>query len=129
MNIVFCILDDHDNTDNIIVINSKNKKLIWIPRDIYCEEYKNRINGLFSVNKKYLKVALNSFGFNVEHIIYLYPSSVDKIFKKIKNIKINIKKKLFYYYPIKRSYKWDYTKYLAKDKDCKLKNNKYRYFN
>jgi hypothetical protein len=62
----------HANTDNLVLVDPAASRLTWIPRDLWCETLRARINRAFSRGGHELLVAaLGELGFHVTNSLVL----------------------------------------------------------
>lgn len=65
-------------TDNIVLVQPRRRRLLWVPRDVWCPEIDDRINGAFCVGgHDALRAGLASLGLPVEHSVCLPRSAVE----------------------------------------------------
>ena len=104
MSIVIAITDCNDwrgRTDNIVVVNSFSKILVWIPRDLWSNVVQFRINAAFSYGGHELLIkAVKEIGFLVKNSICVWPFAIAKILNKLE-IKVPVRNKMAFYYPRK----------------------------
>ncbi len=107
-NIVIAVMDRNEwtaNTDIIVIVVPSQKKLIWIPRDFYCETINNRINRAFCKGRSSLLLkCINTIGFNfnIEHCVCLLPTAIEKFIKQIGSIEVPVEIKREFKYPLHR---------------------------
>jgi anionic cell wall polymer biosynthesis LytR-Cps2A-Psr (LCP) family protein len=105
-NIVICVMDRNeytDNTDIIIVVNPNLKQLMWVPRDIYSNIIKERINAAYREGEEELLLeCLNDIGFDIQHVICLLPNAIEQIFNYINTITVPVDTNRKLYYPLHR---------------------------
>jgi anionic cell wall polymer biosynthesis LytR-Cps2A-Psr (LCP) family protein len=107
-NIVIAVMDRNEwtaNTDIIVIVIPSQKKLVWIPRDLYSETINNRINKAFCKGRTDLLLkCVNAIGFNfnIEHCICLWPTSIEKFINKIGSIEVPVKTTRELKYPLHR---------------------------
>lgn len=96
------ILDDHRNTDIIIVLDPMMKKLTWIPRDVFSYRINHRINAAFSHGGHRCFIdAVKRLGFDkISHSVCIPMDTCKKVFSGIE-LYVDIPKEIEYYYPIK----------------------------
>jgi anionic cell wall polymer biosynthesis LytR-Cps2A-Psr (LCP) family protein len=67
-----------ERTDNIVVVQPARRRLLWVPRDLWCEEIGTRINVAFKVGgHEALLRGLASLGIPVDHSVCLPRSAVE----------------------------------------------------
>ncbi|HSQ35401.1 MAG TPA: LCP family protein, partial [Candidatus Binatia bacterium] len=79
---IVCVLDRDDweaNTDNMVVVDPDRKLLLWVPRDIWCPSFKDRINTAFRRGgHEMLRAALAEIGVKTEHSLCLSRKAVER---------------------------------------------------
>jgi hypothetical protein len=77
-----CVLDRDDwgaNTDNMVVVDPARKLLLWVPRDIWCPSFGDRINTAFARGgHALLQAALGEIGIGVAHSLCLRRIAVER---------------------------------------------------
>jgi hypothetical protein len=77
-----CVLDRDDwkaNTDNMVVVDPARKLLLWVPRDIWCPLFGDRINTAFARGgHELLHAALGEIGIEVAHSLCLRRHAVER---------------------------------------------------
>jgi len=77
-----CILDRDEwsaNTDNMVVADPARKLLLWVPRDIWCPSFQDRVNAAFARGgHEMLRVALAEIGVVAEHSLCLRRGAVER---------------------------------------------------
>jgi hypothetical protein len=75
---VVTILDRDGLTDNIVVVQPKRRRLLWVPRDLWCEDTGRRINTLFKAGgHDALCRSLGNLGVRVDHSLCVSRSVVE----------------------------------------------------
>ena len=81
----------------IVIVNEKDKTLTWLPRDVYSEIIKDRINVAYRKGGGNLLVkCLQHVDYAVTYCICLLPCFIDDIIEKITHIDVPL------YYPFHR---------------------------
>ncbi len=92
-----------ERTDVIIVVNTTNKTIEWIPRDMYVDLIENRLNTAYKMGgSDYLIKCLEEINIHVDYCLCLLPSFIEKVFKIIDSIKVPVKNNLLFKYPLHR---------------------------
>jgi hypothetical protein len=77
-----CVLDRDDwgaNTDNMVVVDPARKLLLWVPRDIWCRSFADRVNTAFARGgHALLRAALAEIGVDIAHSLCLRRSAVER---------------------------------------------------
>lgn len=97
------ILDEdawHGRTDNIVIVEPKRKRLLWIPRDLWCNKINNRVNVAFRRGGHDLLMrSLNEYGFNLISRICFKRSSIAIIFRDPR-VWVPVKQVMKFRYPL-----------------------------
>lgn len=105
-NVCILIMDRNSwiaRTDVIIICNPDNKKLFWIPRDLYCERISNRLNTAYGKGKDTLVIeCLKDFGINVKYCICILPNLINENIIRLGEITVPIAITRHFYYPLHR---------------------------
>ena len=82
-----CVLDRDDwgaNTDNMVVVDPARRLLLWVPRDIWCSSFGDRINTAFARGgHALLQAALGEIGIGVTHSLCLRRSAVERVLEGV----------------------------------------------
>jgi anionic cell wall polymer biosynthesis LytR-Cps2A-Psr (LCP) family protein len=90
-------------TDIVVVVDMVKKTITWVPRDVYVEPIRNRINTAYTKGgSDFLKGALISLGFDVDAVICVLPKAVNTYIQSFDSIQMNLNKKLEFNYPLHR---------------------------
>ncbi len=66
------------DTDNLVVVDAARRTLTWIPRDLWCDEHRDRVNQAFKRGGHVrLRAALAELGFQVDAGVCLQRSAVE----------------------------------------------------
>lgn len=105
-NIIVAVMDRNgwnERTDIIIYINTEQKMLQWIPRDLYSNLINNRINAAYRKGGANLLLdCLKEFNIYAEHCVCVLPLCFDENIKKINTIKVPVDKIMIFRYPLHR---------------------------
>ena len=107
MSLVIGIMDRNHwtaRTDVIVIANPKEKTLTWIPRDLYCESIKDRINTSYNKGMESLFLScLKELGYNnVKYCVCLLPEFCQECIQHISSIYVPLYKTLSFEYPLHR---------------------------
>lgn len=107
LNTIVLVIMDRNNwngrTDNIIIISKKNKKIKWIPRDLYSKSIKNRINTAYSFGGPDLLIrCLKEINIIVDNCICILPYLIDENIDNLVSITVPVSYNMKFYYPIYR---------------------------
>ena len=98
-----CVLDRDDwaaNTDNMVVVDSARQLLLWVPRDIWCPSFGDRINRAFARGgHESLHAALGEIGIEVAHSLCLRRSAVERALDGL-SITVPVPTPLDFLYPL-----------------------------
>ena len=87
-------------TDILVIIDVIRQKLIWVPRDLYCELIGARINVAYRRGgEKLLLECLKEFDYKVNYAICILPKLLDIYFTAIGELLIPVKEDISFYYP------------------------------
>jgi hypothetical protein len=75
MTTVVAIMDEPGlaaRTDVIVLVEPERERLLWVPRDLWCEQHRERINGAFKRGgAEALRAALGEHGLGADHVVCL----------------------------------------------------------
>ncbi|MCU0237361.1 MAG: hypothetical protein MUC72_09795 [Acidobacteria bacterium] len=67
------------NTDNMVVVDPARRLLLWVPRDIWCRSFGDRVNTAFARGGHgLLRAALAEIGVTIAHSLCLRRSAVER---------------------------------------------------
>jgi len=88
------------NTDNIVVVDPVAEHMLWIPRDLYCDCLKNRINQAFRIGAHdELLAALGEHGWDVRHSLCLQREAAEAALATI-IVTVPIAQPMIFWYPV-----------------------------
>ena len=88
------------NTDNIVVADPSTKSLTWVPRDLWCPSFRDRINQAFKLGGiEGLLSALREFEIPCDHGLVLRRSATERIAASI-SIEMPVSEPLDFWYPL-----------------------------
>lgn len=103
MSTVVSVMDRHGwqaNTDIIVLVEPARRRLLWVPRDLWCEELRNRVNAAFARGgHELLQEALAEHGFEVESSLCLSRKAVEKALAAV-SVTVSVPKRLEFWYPL-----------------------------
>lgn len=103
MSTVITIMDEetwHGRTDNIAIVEPKRRRLLWIPRDLWCKGINNRINTAFRRGRHDLLMrSLNEYGFRVDSSICFKRSATTRIFQDLR-VWVPVEQVMKFWYPL-----------------------------
>ena len=86
-------------TDNIVVVDPRRRRLLWVPRDVGSEPLGDRINTAFRRGgHPALLSALAALGFHVDHSVCLPRSMVEAVLADI-SVTVPVDRPLRFWYP------------------------------
>ena len=93
--------DGFDNcTDNIVVVQPGRHRLLWVPRDVWCEPRAERINASFKRGSHQRLVEdLQQLGIEVDHSVCLSRSTVERALASI-DVTVPVHQPLQFWYPM-----------------------------
>jgi anionic cell wall polymer biosynthesis LytR-Cps2A-Psr (LCP) family protein len=87
-------------TDNIVVVDARRRRLVWIPRDLWCEAVGDRINEAFGRGgHALLRAAVCELGMPVESSVVLLRSAVERAVSGL-SITVPVERSRHYWYPL-----------------------------
>ena len=88
------------NTDNIVVVDPEERRLTWVPRDLWCEEIGDRVSRAFALGEHDLILAaLASHGISVQHSICLSREAVESGLEGA-TVMMPVRERLDLWYPL-----------------------------
>ena len=87
-------------TDNIVVADPAEQSLLWVPRDLWCESFGNRINRVFA-NERHdgLRRVLAEHGMSVDHSLCVRREAVEHALAGV-SISVPVTERLEFWYPL-----------------------------
>ena len=87
-------------TDNIVIADPRHRRLLWVPRDVWCPEVGDRINTAYrSGGHDGLLRGLRSLGFRVDHSVCI-PRAATERFLGTVTVDVPIERPLRFWYPL-----------------------------
>ncbi len=87
-------------TDNIVVVDGRRRRLVWIPRDLWCEVVGDRVNEAYGRGgPELLHAAMRELGMPVESSVVLLRSAVERAVSDL-CITIPVERSRRYWYPL-----------------------------
>lgn len=87
-------------TDNIVVVQPRHRRLLWVPRDVWCETLGDRINAAFKVGgHEGLVEGLRSLGIEVDHSLCVPRAAVEAALADASVI-VPVTEPLRFWYPL-----------------------------
>jgi LytR_cpsA_psr family len=87
-------------TDNIVVADGRRRRLVWIPRDLWCEAVGDRINEAYGRGgHELLRAAVRELGMPVESSVVLLRSAVERAVSELR-ITVPVERRRSYWYPL-----------------------------
>ncbi len=103
MSTVVTIMDREgfdQRTDNIVVVQPRRRRLLWVPRDVWCERIDERINAAFKLGgHEELVASLRSLGFEVDHSLCLPRSAVEHVLVHA-SVTVPVTEAMRFWYPL-----------------------------
>ena len=88
-------------TDNIVVADARRRRLVWIPRDLWCEVVADRINEAYGRGgHELLQAAVRELGMPVESSVVLLRSAVEHAVSELR-VTVPVDRRRRYWYPQK----------------------------
>ena len=87
-------------TDNIVVADPVERSLLWVPRDLWCEGFGDRINRVFA-NERHdgLRRVLAEHGITVDHSLCVRREATERALASLA-ITVPVSERLEFWYPI-----------------------------
>jgi glycosyltransferase involved in cell wall biosynthesis len=103
MSTVLSIMDRAEwgaDTDNIVVADPAQRTLLWVPRDLWCEGFGDRINRAFA-NRRHdgLLWALAEHGITADHSLCIRREAVERALANL-SISVPVTERLDFWYPV-----------------------------
>lgn len=87
-------------TDNIVVVQPARHRLLWVPRDVWCEGLGDRVNGAFAAGgHDALLGALRSLGIDVDHSVCVPRGAVERVLRDLV-VTVPVTAPLRFWYPL-----------------------------
>jgi hypothetical protein len=87
------------NTDVLVVASAKAKLLLWIPRDLWCEGIRNRVNKAFALGRhEKLARALAGHGIEIDASLILDRRASERVLAGV-SAEVPIAERLEFWYP------------------------------
>lgn len=87
-------------TDNIVIVDPRRRRLLWVPRDVWCPAINDRINGAFCLGgHAQLIDALGSLGFEVDHSVCVPRGAVERLLEPV-SVTVRVDHPLRFWYPL-----------------------------
>lgn len=87
-------------TDNIVVVQPRRRRLLWVPRDVWCEPIGDRINGAFCAGGHAgLLTGLASLGMAVDHSVCVPRAAVERALADVV-VSVPVTEPLRFWYPL-----------------------------
>lgn len=88
------------NTDILVIVNSTERSLLWVPRDLWCELIRNRINQAFLRGGfELLLAALADLGFPVNGALCLRRGATTTALRDV-SVTVPVTETLEFWYPL-----------------------------
>jgi anionic cell wall polymer biosynthesis LytR-Cps2A-Psr (LCP) family protein len=89
-------------TDNIVICDPTEKRLLWVPRDLWCGQLQNRINVAFARGGHHgLVDALAQHDLLVHHSLCILRDAVERALAPVE-VTVPVERELVYWYPLQR---------------------------
>jgi hypothetical protein len=87
-------------TDNIVVVQPARHRLLWVPRDVWCDTLGDRVNGAFAAGgHDGLRRALASLGIEVDHSVCVPRAAVERALRDLV-VTVPVPQPLRFWYPL-----------------------------
>lgn len=102
--VAVAVLDEDNwlsNTDVIVVVDTRKRRLTWVPRDLWSDRTDDRINQAFRRGGgKLLAAALGDLGFPVQGVLCLRRAATEAALADL-DVVVPVNEPLDYWYPLK----------------------------
>jgi hypothetical protein len=103
MSTVVTIMDRHDwqaNTDNIVLVEPARRRLLWVPRDLWCEGLRDRVNAAFKRGGHALLLeALAEHDLEASASLCIARKAVEAALAEV-SITVPVPRRLAFWYPL-----------------------------
>jgi len=104
--VVVAVLDRDDwgaNTDVIVVVSGRKRRLTWVPRDLWSERIGDRVNAAFGIGGgPLLMTVLGDLGFTVQGVLCLRRAATEMALDGTE-VTVSLKEPLDFWYPLEPS--------------------------
>jgi hypothetical protein len=88
------------NTDNLVLVDAAERRLTWIPRDLWCETIRARVNRAFSRGgHELLAAALDQHGFRVGNGLILSREATEEALADVAVV-VPVPRRMTFSYPL-----------------------------
>jgi hypothetical protein len=88
------------NTDNIVVVDPRFRRLLWVPRDLWCERLGQRINRAFALGGHAgLLAALRDHRISAQHGICFRRQAVERALEGV-SVTVPVEEEMHFWYPL-----------------------------
>lgn len=88
------------NTDNVVVVDAKRRRLVWVPRDLWSNVVGDRINEAFARGgHELLQAAVREHGFRADSSLALLRSGVERALDGLQ-VTVPVSRSRQYWYPL-----------------------------
>ncbi len=88
------------NTDVLVVVDPRRRRLTWVPRDLWCPGLGDRVNAaLARGGHPAVRAALAEHGLRVDHGVYLRRAATER-FLATCTVRVPVPRRLEFYYPL-----------------------------
>jgi hypothetical protein len=88
------------NTDNIVVVDPGRRRLLWVPRDLWCQGIQRRINRAFAHGGHAgLIEALAEHGIEAHHVICLRREATEQALEGV-TVTVPVRRRMEFLYPL-----------------------------
>jgi anionic cell wall polymer biosynthesis LytR-Cps2A-Psr (LCP) family protein len=87
-------------TDNVVVVDAKRRRLVWVPRDLWSDAVGDRINEAFAQGgHDLLEAAVREHGLPAESSVVLLRSGVERALEGLR-VTVPVDRRRRYWYPL-----------------------------
>ena len=87
-------------TDNVVVVDGRRRRLVWVPRDLWSRAVGDRINEAFACGgHELLQAAVREHGFRADGSVVLLRSAVEQALDRA-SVTVPVERERRYWYPL-----------------------------
>src|SRR6476660_6724678 len=88
------------NTDVLVLVDADARRLVWVPRDLWCESIRDRVNQAFALGgHEGLGLALRDHGLKLDASMVVARSAAERVLDGIA-IEVEVRERLEFWYPL-----------------------------
>jgi len=88
------------NTDNLVVVETPRRRLTWVPRDLWCERLRDRVNRAFALGgASLLAAALADHGLDADEVVVVRRGATERALEPL-SITVPVQRTQTFLYPL-----------------------------